>query len=89
MAREALPADASLETIVDLDWNFFNAVVSASHNPLLLNLNAIIRVPFRTTLLYTFRTETTVALALRAHRDLFKARAVRIPSQRARPQSER
>lgn len=73
MDREALPADAALETIVDLDWNFFNAVVTASHNPLLINLNAIIRVPFRTTLLYTFHSATTIALALKAQRDLFKA----------------
>ncbi|HEX8926271.1 MAG TPA: FCD domain-containing protein [Terriglobales bacterium] len=73
MVREALPKDASLEKIVDLDWQFFNAVVAASQNPLLMNLNAIIRVPFRMTLLYTFRSATTIALALKAQRDLFKA----------------
>lgn len=73
MIREALPADAPLETIVDLDWNFVNAVVAASHNPLLLNLNAIIRVPFRTTLLYIFRSATNVAITLKSQRDLFRA----------------
>jgi DNA-binding FadR family transcriptional regulator len=73
MTREALPANAPLETIVDLDWQFFNAVIAASHNPLLLNLNAIIRGPFRTTLLYTFSSATTIALALKAQKDLFKA----------------
>ncbi len=73
MAREALSPDATLETIVDLDWHFFNAVVAASHNPMLLNLNAILRVPFRTTLLYIFRSPTAIALALKAQRDLFKA----------------
>ncbi len=73
MLRESLPPDAPLETIVDMDWQFFNAVISASHNPLLVNLNQIIRVPFRTTLLYTFRSATTIVLALKAQRDLFKA----------------
>ena len=73
MLREALPPSAPLETIVDMDWHFFKAVISASHNPLLVNLNEILRVPFRTTLLYTFRSATTIALALKAQRDLFKA----------------
>lgn len=71
--REAVPQDSPLNAIVDLDWSFFNAVVAASHNPLLLNLNGIIRVPFKTTLLYTFRSATSVALALKAQRDLFRA----------------
>ncbi len=73
MSREALPHDAPLEATVDQDWEFFNAVIAASHNPLLINLNATIRVPFRTTLLYTFRSATTIALALKAQKDLFKA----------------
>jgi len=73
MTREALPKDAPLEKIVDLDWSFFHAVVAASQNPLLINLDAIIRVPFRTTLLYTFRSATTIALALKAQQDLFRA----------------
>jgi DNA-binding FadR family transcriptional regulator len=79
MKREALPKDARLEQIVDLDWEFFNAVIAASENPLLINLNAIIRVPFRTTLLYTFRSPTTIALALKAQRDLFRALHKRDP----------
>jgi len=73
MMRQALPLNPSLETIVDMDWNFFNAVIVASHNPLLLSLNATIREPFRTTLLYTFSSATTIALALKAQKDLFKA----------------
>lgn len=73
MAREALHDGASLEKIVDHDLRYFHAVIAASHNPLLINLHANIREPFRTTLLFTFRSTTTIALALKAQRDLFKA----------------
>jgi len=73
MHREALPHDAPLPTVVDLDMQFFRAVIAASHNPLLVNLNEIIREPFKTTLLYTFRSATSVALSLKAQRDLFRA----------------
>jgi hypothetical protein len=38
-----------------------------------VNLNGIIRVPFRTSLLYIFRMGTNIALTLKAQRDLFKA----------------
>jgi GntR family galactonate operon transcriptional repressor len=73
MMREALPQDAPLPSVVDLDLQFFNAVIAASHNPLLVNLNEIIREPFRTTLLYMFRSATSIALSLKAQRDLFRA----------------
>jgi GntR family galactonate operon transcriptional repressor len=73
MMREALAHDAPLQAVVDLDLQFFNAVIAASHNSLLVNLNAIIREPFRTTLLYTFRTPVNIALSLKAQRDLFRA----------------
>ncbi|MGA3127762.1 MAG: FCD domain-containing protein [Candidatus Korobacteraceae bacterium] len=73
MIREALPHDAPLPSVVDLDMQFFRAVIAASHNPLLVNLNEIIREPFKTTLLYTFRSATSVALSLKAQRDLFRA----------------
>lgn len=73
MMREALPLEAALEKLVDLDLQFFSAVIAASHNPLLVNLGAIIRAPFRTTLLYTFHSPNMIALALKAQKDLFKA----------------
>jgi DNA-binding FadR family transcriptional regulator len=73
MTREALPPNAPLETVVDCDLSFFNAVIAASQNPLLINLNATIRAPFRTTLLYTFGSSTTMALELKAQKDLFRA----------------
>jgi len=73
MFREALPQNAPIETVVDLDLQFFSAVIAASHNPLLVNLNEIIREPFRTTLLYSFRSATSMTLSLKAQRDLFRA----------------
>jgi DNA-binding FadR family transcriptional regulator len=73
MVREALPQNAPLKTVVDLDLQFFSAVIAASHNPLLVNLNNIIKEPFRTTLLYTFRSAASVTLSLKAQRDLFRA----------------
>jgi len=73
MTRGALPHDAPLQSVVDLDMEFFQAVIAASHNPLLVNLNEIIREPFKATLLYTFRSATSMALSLKAQRDLFRA----------------
>ncbi len=73
MLREALPQTAAIENVVDLDLQFFSAVIGASHNPLLVNLNSIIREPFRTTLLYSFRSTRSMALTLKAQRDLFRA----------------
>jgi DNA-binding FadR family transcriptional regulator len=71
--REALSRDAVLGDIVDLDLQFHNAVIAASHNPLLANLNAIIREPFKTTLLYTLRSPANIALGVKAQRDLVRA----------------
>jgi DNA-binding FadR family transcriptional regulator len=73
MLREALPHNAPLKSIVDLDLQFFGAVIAASHNPLLVNLHNIIKEPFRTSLLYTFQSATSVMLNLRAQRDIFRA----------------
>ena len=73
MNREALPQDSAVEIIVDQDLEFLDAVVAASHNPFLMYLDVIIREPFRSTLLYTFHSAATIALALKARRDLFKA----------------
>lgn len=73
MIRGALSHDAPLESVVDLDMQFFQAVIAASHNPLLVNLNDIIREPFKNALLYTFRSFSSIALSLKAQRDLFRA----------------
>jgi DNA-binding FadR family transcriptional regulator len=73
MIRGALAHDAPLESVVDLDMQFLQAVIAASHNPLLVNLNEIIREPFKSALLYTFRSVSSIALSLKAQRDLFRA----------------
>ncbi len=73
MIREALRHDAPLQSVVEYDMQFFHAVIAASHNPLLVNLNDIIREPFKTTLLYMFRSATSIALSLKAQRELFRA----------------
>lgn len=78
--REALPSNATLESFVDCDLKFFEAVLDASGNPLLMNLHSIIRTPFRTTLLCVFRSSTAVALELKAQRDLLKALQRKDPS---------
>ena len=71
--RQALSQRASLQAVVDLDMELLNAVIAASHNPLLANLNAVIREPFKTTLLYIFRSSTNIALSLKSQEDLLKA----------------
>jgi DNA-binding FadR family transcriptional regulator len=73
MMREALGSDAPLESVVELDGQFFDAVIVASHNPLLVNLNAIIREPIKTALLFSLRSTANIALTSKAQRDLFRA----------------
>ncbi|HWR13583.1 MAG TPA: FCD domain-containing protein [Terriglobales bacterium] len=73
MLREALPHDAVVQRVVELDVQFYQSMIAASHNPLLMGLTAAIREPFKTTLLHTFRTSTNIALSLKAQRDLFRA----------------
>ena len=73
LKREALAANARLEEIIDLDLEFHGAVVAASHNPLLEQLSATVREPFRTALLYTLRLPANVTLGIEAHRNLFEA----------------
>ena len=65
--------EKSIPKPTELDLEFFQAVIAASHNPLLVNLNEIIREPFKTSLLYTFRSVSSIALSLKAQRDLFRA----------------
>jgi DNA-binding GntR family transcriptional regulator len=73
MVREALPADASLETLATLDWNFFDSIMSSSHNTLLMNLHRTIRAPFLPNLLRASPSTVEIAAALPAQLELFKA----------------
>ena len=58
---------------MELDLEFHRAVVAASHNLLLEQLNTTIRAPFQTALAYTLRYPANVALGHEAHRDLLDA----------------
>lgn len=77
--REARAPGADLEDLIDLDLQFHAAVVAACHNPLLEQLSAAIRQPFRTALAYTSRLPASEALGLDAHRRLFEAISRRDP----------
>ncbi len=61
------------EQAVDADLRFHAAVVAASHNPLLEQLSAVTRQPFRTALSYTRRLRAAEAMAITAHRELVEA----------------
>jgi GntR family transcriptional regulator, galactonate operon transcriptional repressor len=71
--RETKVRTASIEEVIDLDLSFHAAVVAASHNPLLQQLSAIIRQPFRTALSYTSRIPSMIELGLEAHQMLLQA----------------
>jgi GntR family galactonate operon transcriptional repressor len=71
--REAKAATANLDEIIDLDLRFHTGVVAASHNPLLEQLCAIIRHPFRTALSYTSRFPSHLKLGLEAHHVLLES----------------
>ena len=58
---------------VDLSLEFHAAVVAASHNSLLEQLDRAIRQPFRTALSYTARRHASDALDVAAHRKLYEA----------------
>lgn len=75
--RETKAAGAS--EVIDLDLQFHAAVVAACHNPLLDQLSAAIRHPFRTALAYTSRLPASAELGLAAHRSLFEAISRRDP----------
>lgn len=77
--REARAGSANFDDLIDLDLEFHNAVVAASHNPLLAQMSAVIREPFRTALLVTSRSPANVELALEAHREVFDALRCRDP----------
>jgi GntR family transcriptional regulator, galactonate operon transcriptional repressor len=70
-AKEAGATDP--EQAVDADLRFHAAVVAASHNPLLEQLSAVTRQPFRMALSYTRRLRAAEAMGLAAHRELVEA----------------
>lgn len=77
--REALAGAAALDKVIDADLDFHSAIVAASSNPLLEQLSATIRGPFRTALLFTSRLPATVMLGIEAHRELVDALRRRDP----------
>jgi GntR family galactonate operon transcriptional repressor len=61
------------EAVIDADLRFHAAVVAASHNPLLQQLSAATRQPFRAALAYTSRLPAVETVSLGAHRALAEA----------------
>ncbi len=59
--------------LIELDLAFQAAVVEASHNPLLVQLSASIRGPFRVALALTSRFPASVRLVLEAHEAVLQA----------------
>lgn len=82
--REALPLNADLATIVDSDMRFLEAIIGASHNPLLVNLHSTIRTPFRVTVLHAFHSNSTAVLELKTLRELLLALQRKDPSAASR-----
>ncbi len=81
-AEELAAIEKSLETrrrlagtalAIELDLDFHRAVVDASHNPMLRQLSATIRKPFRKALELTTRFASNVELGLDAHEHLLSA----------------
>jgi GntR family transcriptional regulator, galactonate operon transcriptional repressor len=77
--REAGNAVTHPEDAIELDLQFYMAVVSASHNVLFQQLSTTIRQPMRTALSYTVRLPASETLALEGHRALFEALGRRDP----------
>jgi GntR family transcriptional regulator, galactonate operon transcriptional repressor len=63
-------AGTSVEEVTELDLEFHTAIVAAGHNPLLVELSAVIRGPIRTALAAASRFSSTLELGLEAHRTL-------------------
>jgi DNA-binding FadR family transcriptional regulator len=77
--REATTEASASDLAVVLDLEFHTAVVTASHNALFQQLNALIREPFRAALTYTTRMPASVALALEGYRELCESIRARNP----------
>jgi DNA-binding FadR family transcriptional regulator len=71
--RQQIIADQDLDAAVDANLQYHRAVITASHNPLFLQLNTTIRDPFRVALSYTLRLPAAVAVELEEYRKLTEA----------------
>jgi GntR family transcriptional regulator, galactonate operon transcriptional repressor len=76
---EALAHDHRIDAVIDAELQLHAAVVAASHNPLLQQLNGVITLPFRTSLLVTLRSPVDLALVTKAHRELLASLRRRDP----------
>lgn len=85
--RENLSPAAEPARAVDLDLEFYTAVVDASKNPMFRQLNASIRESFRVALSFTVRLRASTQLEIAEHRRLFDAIRSRDPLA-ARARSE-
>lgn len=65
--RRRLGVGARVERAIELDLSLQSTVVEASHNPLLAQLSASIKGPFRVALGYAARMPAAVRLGLEAH----------------------
>jgi DNA-binding FadR family transcriptional regulator len=77
--RRHAARDARGDRLVELDLAFQSAVVEACRNPLLAQLSASIRQPFRAALAYTARFPATVQLSLQAQAALLDSLRRRDP----------
>jgi GntR family galactonate operon transcriptional repressor len=84
--REAIEDDAA-EVIVESNLQFYEAVVTASHNAMFRQLTASIRLPMRAALSCTVRLPAARQLEREAHRTLYGA-IVRHDPRAARTASE-
>jgi DNA-binding FadR family transcriptional regulator len=71
--REEWLRKSQSEVAIDVSLDFHSAVVAASHNPLLEQLNRAIRGPMRTALAYTTGLRTSDLIDIAAHRRMFNA----------------
>ncbi len=77
--REAEIEAASFDQIIDLDLELHTAIVTASHNALFLQLDRVLRHPFRSALCCMSRLPDTLSLGLEAYRSLGTAFRQRDP----------
>jgi GntR family galactonate operon transcriptional repressor len=79
LEKRAASAGGPIERIVDLELEFHDAIVAASHNPLLVELSAAIRTPIRIALTCTSRFASALELGLDAHRKVLECLRRRDP----------
>jgi DNA-binding FadR family transcriptional regulator len=77
--REVIFAPEDPAEAITLELRFHQAVVAASHNPLLVELSTTIREPYRMALHYTARQPASALLGLAAHWRLFEALRTKDP----------